>query len=136
MPTKHTKATYVCDVCHTEHDTKKQAEGCEKMPIEKQSFKVGDQVQATLEKFPCSNCGPYTPAGKVTETVLTGNDGLTQDYINRWLHGTEAQSLLGKKHLWRYVVAYKCPTCSKVGDNMFFAVELQLWKGSKGRKTS
>lgn len=132
MPTKQAIVNYLCNICHTEYCTKKEAENCERMPVEKRVFKIGDQVQAVMEKFNCSNCGLFSPVGRVTAAnSLVGKDGLIQDYVNRWLHGTEVQRLLGKMHLRRYGTVYACPKCGRSWGGLFFTAELRQCRQSK-----
>ena len=126
MVKRRTTVAFLCEVCHTEYDTKEEAMQCEQMLIEDETFKVGEQVQSRRERFTCSNgCESFAPVSIITGMFLTGNDSFAQDYVNRCLHGTSAQTLLGNMHLRRYEVNYECPNCEKSSNSLFFSVELE-----------
>jgi hypothetical protein len=132
MPLRKISVSYYCTVCNTEYPTRKAAAACECMPKEKQKYEKGDVVQAAREKFRCSTCGPFIPSGRITEVVLVGNDGSTQDYVLRWLSHTQAALQLGKVHLYRYAVEYQCPQCGRMGESLFFTIELKRYKKPGG----
>jgi Zn finger protein HypA/HybF involved in hydrogenase expression len=123
---------YQCKKCKSKYRTKKEAEDCERMAVEKQVFKVGDKVTATMEQFKCAWCAKvFFPTGKITKAFVAKNKDYTEEYVNKWLRNTLAQELLGKVHLRRYVMKYKCPKCGDAKNNLFYTAELRRYGKNK-----
>lgn len=68
---------YVCEVCETPHHHEHTARKCEKLPVEKQIIKEGDEVRAR------ESIGVVLDAGLISPL---GDDAIFYDSIPRGKH--------------------------------------------------
>ncbi len=109
-----------CKICAESYKKKSDAEQCEKMPIEKPKFKIGDQVTNSMEPRFCVFAGfkEYRFKGRVSKIFRPQPPD--EEYWNKWLGG------LPKTHVFWYGVVYVCPRCKREHDAAYYAPELTL----------
>lgn len=109
-----------CAICKIDYKRKSDAEKCERKPIEKREFKIGDRVTNCMEPRLCPGKGTYRFKGRIIR--IFGPQPPDEDYENRWLGGKRDRL---DSHVFLYEVRFKCPKCGEIREESYFAPELE-----------
>ena len=112
------KVLYRCPVCKTAYPRKKDALRCEKLPVEKRAFRVGDKVR-NIEPRTCEQGKNYLFSGKVVRVL--GPESSDYEYEVKWLGGKGERM---NSHVFVYEVEFRCPHCKKQKRARYYAPEL------------
>lgn len=115
------KTLYACSKCRTKHSNEKDAIRCEKMPIEKKEFRIGDRVR-NIEPRTCdSKDKNYIFSGKVVKII--GPQPPDEEYEMKWLKGKPKRI---NSHVFQYEVEFRCPHCGERRGHLYYAPEIKL----------
>ncbi len=115
-----TSTTYQCGKCKTKYRSEKKALQCESQTTEEKLFKLGDRVTWREQRF-CTSYQPYYLKGNVRK--ISGPLLPDEEYNIKWLG-----SKLSGKHVFVYVVKWRCPYCKEAMEGQFYSLELRKIK--------
>jgi len=121
---RRTVVRYRCVVCKTDYHKAREARECEAKPCEKKVFGLGDRVSNKNPRT-CDFDKEYTFQGRIIE--IRGPLPPDEEYEIKWLGGKRLD-----RHVFAYIVEYRCPICKTIKTAMYYAPELILL--SKARK--
>ena len=95
-----TRRRYQCSVCKRWDSSKERTQRCERLPLEKKFFKVGDIITGFVS-YPSWGSGPSYPHARVVAVTLEARD------LNGFCDQEDAA------HRWLYEVRWRCshPRC-------------------------
>lgn len=114
------KTLYVCSKCKTKHSSKRVAEQCERMSIEKKAFRIGDRVRNIEQRMCNAKDKTYIFSGKIIKII--GPEPSDYEYEMKWLGGKRERV---NAHVFQYEVEFKCPHCGEKGEHLYYAPELK-----------
>lgn len=112
--------TYRCEVCGARYSLPSKALRCQKRPIEKQVFQIGDRVIGR-ELRTCVSGKSYRPRGIILE--IKRPQLPDEEYENKWLGGKSDRK---RSHVLVYIFQFRCPHCKQEHAMPFYAPELAL----------
>lgn len=111
-----TLVTYQCEVCKTKYRSKQKAKECEERILEREMFKIGDNVYP-IEKRECDG-HPYRPRTKIIE--ISAPKVPDYEYEVKWLGSKRLDW-----HVREYIVEFCCPHCKEKYSALYYAPELR-----------
>lgn len=108
-----------CGICKTRYPNKKEAMQCERMPVEKRKFRVGDIVNVHEERQ-CLTHQRYYRVRKAKVIGIFGPQSFDYEYTVKWLGGRGVGT-----HVYQYEVAFLRACCKDVHTHLYYAPEIQ-----------